>query len=117
MKKINIKAYTIEVLTESGVRNIPYNVTSSIENILLATGQMTSQRLTMAETLANARVAEKIKAAEKQGYVLLEDSEFSKVDKAFKAFSGFGKNEVELCKRIEEVEDIKPEDIKIKKKK
>lgn len=114
MKKINVKAYMIEIPTNEGVKNMPYNVVSSIENILLASGSVTSQRLTMSQTLANARVAEKIKAAEKDGYVLLEDSEFDKVKKSFESFSGYGKTEVELCKRIEEVETV---DVEEKKKK
>ena len=119
MKKINIKDYTVELPTTEGNKEVPYSVVTSIENVVLATGQMTSQRLTMAQTLEVARIIEKVKAQEKEGkgFALLEDADFNKIKVGFDAFSGFGKNEVELCKRIAEVETVKvKEDKKINKK-
>jgi len=116
MKKINIKDYDVEVPTNEGVKKIPYDVVISIENVVLATGPMTSQKLSMAQTLEIARIIEKIKAQKKEGNeALLEDADFNKIKAGFDAFSGYGKNEVELCKRIANAEDIKVEEIKKKK--
>jgi len=112
MKKINLKNYTVEGFSEGKIVQIPYDVKKSIENILLATGEVTSQRLPMSDLLRNARLAQKILAAKDS--ILLEDSEFRLVESAFKAFKLFGKNEVELCKRIDEVETV---EVKEKKKK
>ena len=116
MKKVNIKSYKVEIVSEEGVKEVPYSVVKSIENIMLSAGQGTSQRLSMTETLRNARIAEKIKAAESKGYILLEEAEFSIVKSSFDAFRGFSKNEVELCKRITEAEEVEVEE-KGKKKK
>jgi len=46
----------------------------------------------------------------------LEDADFKLIKKGFEAFSGFGKNEVELCKRIASAEDVKVKEVKEKKK-
>jgi len=118
VKKINIQDYTVEVMTPEGPKTIPYGVVSSIENVVLATGPMTSQKLTMPQTLELARIIEKIKAQEKDGkkFALLEDADFAKIKASFNAFSGFGKNEVELCRRIANVEDVKVKEVKEKKK-
>ena len=118
MKKINIKDYTVQVPTSEGIKEMPYGVVTSIENVVLASGQMTSQRLTMAQTLEVARIIEKIKTQEKEkkGFALLEDADFNKIKAGFDAFSGFGKNEVELCKRIDEVETVEVKEAEKKKK-
>lgn len=102
--------------TSEGIREVPYDVAGSIENILLATGNMTSQRLSMVDLLRNARVAEKVKASIDKGYVLLEESEFIILKNSFDAFSGYGINEVELCKRIEKSETVEVEEKKRKGK-
>jgi len=120
LRKINIKDYEIEVTTLEGRKKIPYGVVTSIENVVLATGQMTSQRLSMPQLLEAANVIEKIKAQvkekPKQGYVLLEDADFNIIKKGFDAFSGFGLNEVELCKRIASAEEVKVKEVKKEKK-
>jgi len=116
VKKINIKPYTIEVPTPEGnKRSIPYDVVTSIENVVLATGQMTSQKLSMPQLLKAATIIEKIRAQEKKGFALLEDADFTIIKQGFDAFSGFGLNEVELCKRIDQVEDVKVKEVKKKK--
>ena len=116
MKKINVKDYNIEVNTPEGKRKVPYDVVTSIENVVLATGPMTSQKLSMPQLLEASRVCEKIKDQKNKGFALLEDSEFKVVKQGFDAFSGFGLNEVELCKRIAEVETIEVEEKEKKKK-
>ena len=118
MKKINVKDYEVEVPTSEGKKKIPYDVVTSIENVVLASGPMTSQKLSMAQTLEMARIVEKIKTQEKEGkeFALLEDADFNKIKAGFDAFSGYGKNEVELCKRIANAETISVKEDKGKKK-
>jgi len=117
MKKINVKDYFLEVSTNEGTKKFPYNVMTSIENIVCASGQATSQRLTPSELLERYRILTKMRNnIDKDGNVILEDSEYNIIKKGFDAFSGVGINEVELCKRVYEVEDIKSEDIQVKKK-
>ena len=70
----------------------------------------------MPQLLKAAQVIEKIRAQEKKGFALLEDADFSIIKQGFDAFSGFGLNEVELCKRIANAEDIKVEEKKKEKK-
>ena len=114
MKKIIVKNYTILVPTPEGSKDLPYDVARSIDNVMLATGDMTSQRLSMSELLRNARIGQKITAGVEKGFVLLEEAEFTEVKKSFEAFRGFGVNEVELCRRITEAEDVQ---VEVKKKK
>jgi len=118
LKKIDIRDYEIEVLTKEGIKKQSYGVVESIENVALATGPMTSQKLAMSQTLEIARIIEKLKEQRKDGkkFALLEDADFNKIKAGFEAFSGFGKNEVELCKRIANVEDVKVEEKKKKGK-
>jgi len=117
VRKIDIRNYTVEIMTPEGVKVVPYGVVVSIENIALASSPGTSQKLTMPQALEMARIIEKIKAQEKEGkkFILLEDADFNKIKASFDAFSGFGKNEVELLKRIAGAEEVKVKEVKGKK--
>lgn len=122
MKRIDISKYKVEVPIAEGKTILkPYDVAGSIKNVLLANGPITKQKLGMADLLRNSKVAEKIieqfDVKNKQSLAIIEDSDYAIIKDAFNNFMGFGFNEVELCKRIEEAEDIKPEDIKVKKRK
>ena len=87
-----------------------YLVKESIENVLLANGSFTTQQLSMPELLRNARIAEKIKSGSDE--ILLEDSEFETLKRAFSAYRGFGKFDVELLRRIEAVETVEVQEKK-----
>lgn len=124
MKKIDLKPYSVEgrVLDEETnqikTMKMPYDVVMSIENIVLASGQMTNQQLTMAALLRASRVVEDLKAQSlKQGFALLEEADYNIIKSGFDAFKGFGLNEVELCRRIEEAETVEVEEKEEKKKK
>lgn len=115
MKKLNLKNYNITILTPEGEEKvIPYDVKKSIEGVVLATGPSTEQRLSMADLLRNARVAQKVTMS-KDGYALLEEREFQIVKKSFDAFRGFGINDVELCKRIKGAETVEVQEKKKRK--
>ena len=66
---------------------------------------MTSQKLGMADILRISEVARKI-ADCSEDTILIEEHEYQMVKKGFDAFKGFGINEVELCKRIENAETV-----------
>jgi len=112
--KINLKAYTVEGFDGKKMIQVPYDVKKSIENILLATGQATNQKLPMSALLRNAKLAQKILDAKDS--VLLDENEFRLVKASFDAFQAFGKNEVELCKRIDEAKTVEVKEKKEKKK-
>jgi len=111
-RKINIKSYTIQVIGPEGPQERQYDVPQSIENVILAP----TLRLSMPDCLRNARIAEKVKAETKKGFVLLEEADYQIILAGFKAFTGFGKNEVELCKRIQDAETVEVKETKSKSK-
>lgn len=108
LKKLNLKPYSVQISTPKGISKVPYSVVQSIENVMMAKGDITIQRLTMSELLRNARIMEKIKAnTEKDQTVLVEDADYRIIRKAFDSFRGFGLNEVELCKRVDGAKTVK----------
>lgn len=98
MREIDIRPYKVVLAGPEGKKEVDYDVRSSIESVLLATGPATEQRLSMTDLLRNARVAEKILGS--KDVVLLEESEYAILRQAFDSYKGFGQFEVELCKRI-----------------
>lgn len=113
MKKINVKSYNIKMVTSEGIKEVPYDVVTSIRNVVLASGQATNQQLSMVDLLRNSKVLDKLEAnIDKKGFVLLEDSDYNIIKKSFNLFKLFGINEVELCKRIEEAETVDVKEVK-----
>ena len=114
MRKLNLAPYMIRagINPEDGSDIIvPYDVKRSIENVMLATGEMTTQKLNMSELLRRADTARKI-ADCPDDEILIEEHEYNFVKKGFDAFTGFGLNEVELCRRIENAETVQVEEKK-----
>ena len=108
MRKLNLAPYMIRaaINPEDGSDIMaPYDVKRSIENVMMATGEVTTQKLGMAELLRRADVARKIADCEEDS-ILIEENEYQYVKKGFEAFQGFGINEVELCRRIENAETV-----------
>lgn len=100
---------------EGNPTSIPYNMATSIEAIMLATGEMTQQRLSMADLLRSAQIAQKITAATDE--ILLEENEYQIIKKSFDAFRGFSRNEVEMCRRISDAPTVEVEEKKEKESK
>lgn len=108
MRKLNLAPYQVRsgINPETGDPVlVNYNVKQTIETIMLASGEATSQRLTMAELLRRADTARKI-ADCPEDEILLEENEYQYVKAGFDAFKGFSVNEVELCRRIEGAETV-----------
>jgi hypothetical protein len=114
MRKLNLAPYQIRAAIDPETGEdvmVPYDVKRSIENVMLASGEMTSQKLNMSELLRRADVARKI-ADCSEDEILLEEDEFQYVKKGFDAFQGFSINEVELCRRIENAETVEVQEKK-----
>lgn len=108
MRKLNLAPYQIRAAIDPETGEdimAPYDVKRSIENVMLASGEVTSQRLNMSDLLRISEVARKI-ADCPEDTILIEENEYQMVKKGFDAFKGYSINEVELCKRIEHAETV-----------
>ena len=96
MRKLLLNDYQVEAKNEKGeLAEVPYQVKRSLVAVLFAP----ELRLDAVELLERDKLANKINDAI-DGYVLLEDAEYSKLESAIKTVRGLGRNEVELVKRI-----------------
>lgn len=112
MRKIDLSEIKHTIVDENGIEvSMPYDVKKVLEGVMLATGPMTQQRLSMVEVLRNARITQKILAS-KDGFVLLEENEYQLLKKSFDAFRGFGKADVEVCQRVTDAETVSVEEKK-----
>lgn len=102
MKKINLKEYEIEVKLSNGEsKKIPYNVRETLVSLLFHPDMKLGGR----DLLIAQKLATKIEDC-KEDEILLEAVDFEKLSRAFDTFKGFGRNEVELVKRILEAPDV-----------
>lgn len=112
MRSLDLSPYSVRWTNADGsAAMIPYNVRTSIEGILLATGPATTQRLTMSQLLKSAQIAQRILDHENDE-LLIEEGDYQVILKAFEAFRGFGRQEVELCKRIQSAPTVEVEKVK-----
>lgn len=101
MKKIDVRDYLVAVPAENGTTiEIPYNVKESLVGCLFHPELKLGGR----EIIERDMIAKKIESA--VDYVLLEDAEYQKLNHAFETVRGFGKNEIELVRRVFDAEDI-----------
>ena len=114
MRRLDLSPYTVTIKVQDPAApgNIidepkPYDVKGSIVNVLFAGGA--EGRV----LLKKDAVAQKIEAADDT--VLLEDAEFKLIEEAFQAWKRFGRNEVELVRRIEDAERVNLRDVKAEK--
>lgn len=102
MRKLVISDYKVKARNETGaVVEAPYNVKESVISILF----IPELHLSAVDLLEQNKLANKINDA-KDGFVLLEESEYESVAKATKTFKGFSRNDVELVRRILEAEQV-----------
>lgn len=100
MRKIELQNYIISLPTADGTTEKPYNVKSSIVNCLLHP----ALKLTGRELLLRGKLATRIEEA--NGHILIEEADFRKLRQAFEKIEGFTKNDMELCQRVLEAEEI-----------
>ena len=108
MRKLNLAPY----LVRGGVNPATgedvfqqYNVKRTIGTIMMASGEATTQRLSMGELLKRYDVARKIADCENDS-IIIEEAEYALVRAGFEAFRGYSQNEVELCRRINEADEV-----------
>lgn len=100
MKKLNLQNYYVEVQTKEGLKKIPYDIKGSIKNILFDP----RQQLNHLQLFEAMEVYRKIKEAKED--ILLEDAEYSIIDKSLNAFRGWTENDYEFVRRIKDAENI-----------
>jgi uncharacterized protein YacL (UPF0231 family) len=107
MKKINLKDYEVEVRTPTGTNRVNYEVKTSIIGLLF----QPELKLNGVELLKQNQLAEKI-LQHQEPEILLEDAEYNKIKQAIDLVKGFGKNDVELVRRVLEAEDVSVTEVK-----
>lgn len=104
MKKIDLKPYKIKLLNREGQPvEVDYSIKESIVNLLLSP----ELKLNGRDLLLAHKLASKVEDYDKES-ILLETIEYDKIVKAVDTFKGFGKNDVEFCRRILEAESVDP---------
>jgi len=105
MRKINFQDYNVTVQTPEGEkRQIPYEVKDSMISLLFHP----DLKLGGVELLKQNELAGKILNAE-PGDLLLEEAEYNKLTQAINVIKGYGRNEVELVRRILEAPEVEVE--------
>jgi len=103
MRKINLEPYKVKVLNEKReLTEIDYSMKDSVIMIMFGNDE---EKLNAVQVLERNLIAEKILKAEKE--ILLEEADYQKLKEIFDKFTGFGRNEVEMVKRVLEAEEVK----------
>ena len=101
MRKLNLENYEITFRdTQGELQTAPYAFKDAIINLMFHP----DLRLSGTELLKTNILAEKIMEADEE--IILEEDEYNKVKSAIDSFKGFGRNEVELVKRVTECPKI-----------
>ena len=111
MRKLNLENYTVKARVPDKMNlgheieaEYPYHVKTSILNLMFNP----ALQLSGAELVRQNVLAIKLETC-KDGEILLEDEEYDRIKKAFDAFKGFSRHDVELVTRINEAEVVEVE--------
>lgn len=96
MRKISLENYSVDVNGQL----TPYDVPGTLITCLLHP----SLQLAGRELLARNQIGTKIESAD--GFILLEDAEYAKLESAFETVTGFSRNDVELVDRVLNAETV-----------
>jgi hypothetical protein len=108
LRQINLDSYKVDVRGQDGNDvEVPYDVKNSMIEILFSRDLHLSAR----EALNRDDLARKIRDCP-DGSILLEESDYSKLEKAVDAITGFGRTDVEFIRRILEAPRIQVEEKK-----
>jgi len=109
MRKLDLSNYIVKFKTPDRINpgkmieaEHPYLVKDSILDLMFNP----ALQLSGAELVKQNMLAMKLENC-KEDTIELEDEEFGRIKKAFDAFKGFTRNEVELVTRINEAEEVK----------
>jgi len=111
MRKLNLKNYVVKTKMPDRVNpaelmevELPYHVKDSILNVMF----IRELALTGAELVKQNVLAIKLESCE-EDFILLEDSEYDRIKKAFDTYKGWTRPDVELVTRINEAEKVEVE--------
>ena len=105
MRKINFENYTVTVRSPDGeLRDVPYDVKDSIVGLLFHA----DLKLSGMELLKQNELAGKILHS-KDPEILFEEAEYNKIKQAINVVTGYGRNEVELVRRVLEAPAVEVE--------
>jgi hypothetical protein len=105
MRKVDLTDYTVyrDVNGKSGAERIPlpYYMKTSLLNLLF----VPNLKLAGAALIRNNVLAMKIESCEKES-ILLEEEEWGRLKTATDVHDGFGRDDVEMVRRIQEAEEV-----------
>ena len=111
MRKINLENYTVKMKIPDKMNlgqeievEFPFNMKDSVINVLF----IPQLHLNGVELLKANVLAQKILACEGDE-LLLEDAEWTRLSTAINTAQGFGRMEIEFCRRIIEAEAVEVE--------
>jgi len=111
MRKLSLSNYTVKTKVPDNMNpgqsidiEFPYLVKDSILNLMF----IRDLQLNGAELVKQNVLAMKLEQC-KEDEILLEDEEYNRIKRAIDTFKGFGRNDVELVTRINEVEVVEVE--------
>jgi len=109
MRKISLVGYDIPAIDqETGKETTrPYEIKTVLINLLFHPELKLGGR----ELLQTQKVATRIEEC-KEDYILLEETEYSKIKQAIESIKGFSKYDVELVERVLEAEFVEVEEKK-----
>ncbi len=102
MRKFEVSQYSVEVYQDGQEIEVPIDPVTIIKAILFAP----VQGLNGDELYVQSKLFTKIKAAVKDGFVLLDDAEYQRLDNAFSNVRGLGFAQVETVRRIKEAPNV-----------
>lgn len=101
MKKVYLNDYFVKVAMSEGTKEVSYNVRNSLCAILFHPELKLGGR----DLLEAGKLSDKIEFC-KDDAILLEESEYKRLVSSLEIIKGFGKNEVELVKRVFEAPEV-----------
>lgn len=109
MRRVNLESYTIQLRDRDSGEQVeaPYDVKTSLINVLFHP----DLELQATELLERDKLAHKILDCS-NGFVLLEDAEYGKLEDSLEVCKGLTRNDVEFVKRIREAEQVEVEEKK-----
>lgn len=108
MRRINLENYKVSARNPDGKDiEVPYDVKNSMIEILFSRDLQLSAR----EALNRDDLARKIRDCS-DGSLLLEEGDYAKLEKAVETIKGFGRADVEFCRRVLDAKRIEVEEKK-----
>jgi len=105
VRQINVENYMVKVRDVKGNDvELPYEVKNSMIEALFSRDLQLSAR----EALDRDDLARKIRDCP-DGTILLEESEYSKLEKAVETIKGFGRTDIEFLRRILNAPEVEVE--------